>query len=87
MSSDSDKPNPRPSDDQELGAPIVDLLNLEQDISPAFLSSVRKKIYRRVTASQFASFSWELPRMILLEFWKMLVELSNPRASQKGGRS
>ena len=86
MSSDSDKPNPRPSDDQELGAPIVDLLNLEQDISPAFLSSVRKKIYRRVTASQFASFSWELPRMILLEFWKMLVELSKPTASQKGGR-
>jgi hypothetical protein len=87
MSSDSDKPNPRPSDDQDLGPPIADLLNLEQDTSPAFLSSIRKKIYRRVMASQFASFSWDLPKMILLEFWKMLVELSNPRASQKGGRS
>lgn len=87
MSSDSDKPNPRPSDDQGLGEPIADLLNLEQGTSPAFLSSVRKKIYRRVTASQFASFSWELPKIILLEFWTMLVELLNLRASQKGGRS
>lgn len=86
MSPDPDDTNPRSSDGQELEEPIADLLNLEQDTSPTFLNGVRRKIYRRVTASQFASFSWDLPKMILLEFWNMLVEILNPRGSQKGGR-
>ena len=87
MSPDSDKSNPRPANDQDLGEPIADLLDLEQDTSPTFLQVVRRKIHRRSMTSQFASFSWHLPKMILVEFWNMLVQLLNPRATQKGGRS
>ena len=87
MSPDSDNANSLPIDDQELGEPIAALLNLEQETSSTFLNLVRRKIYRRTTASQVAAFSWNVPRMILGEFWKMLVQLLNPRATQKGGRS
>lgn len=87
MSPDSDKANSLPIDDQELGEPIAALLNLEQETSSTFLNLVRRKIYRRTTASQVAAFSWNVPRMILGEFWNMLVQLLNPRATQKGGRS
>jgi hypothetical protein len=87
MSPDSDTSNPLDADDQDLGEPITDLLNLEQDTSPGFLNVVRRKIYRRAATSQFASFSWNVPKMIFVEFWNMLVQLLNPRAASKGGRS
>jgi hypothetical protein len=87
MSPDSDKPNPPPTDDKDLGEPIADLLNLEQDTSPTFLSVVRRKIYRRSTTAQFVSFSFDLPKIILVEFWNMIVQLLSHRSTQKGGRS
>ena len=87
MSPDFDKSDSIPINDQDMGEPIEALRDLEQDTSPSFLSSVRRKIYRRTTASQFASFSWHLPKMILVEFWNMLVQILNPDAAQKGGRS
>ncbi len=53
-----------PQDDEE---PIAPLAELGQDVSPQFLEAVRKKIYRRTTANQVAAFSWNLPRVILME--------------------
>lgn len=87
MSLEPNNSNPVPPRDQDLGEPIAALLDLEQDTSPTFLDRVRSKIYRRTTTSQFASFSWHLPKMILIEFWNMLVQILNPGATQKGGRS
>lgn len=88
MSPNSDKPNSQPgdNDDQQEDVPIAGLVDLEQDISPAFLTAVRKKINRRSTASLFAAFSWQLPKMVLGEFWNALVQLLQPRHPQKGGR-
>lgn len=87
MSPDSDKPNPPPTDDQNLGEPIADLLNLEQDASSTFLSGVRRKIYRRSTTAQFVTFYFDLPKIILVEFWNMIVQLLSPRSTRKGGGS
>lgn len=87
MSADPENSNTLLPDDQDLGEPIAALLNLEQDTSPSFLDRVRRGIYRRTTTSQLASFSWYLPKMILIEFWNMLIQILNPGAARKGGRS
>jgi hypothetical protein len=63
--------SPTNNDDQ----PIERLAELEQDVSPDFLRSVRKKIYRRTAASQVVGFSWNLPRVILLEMISLLSGL------------
>ena len=87
MTADFDKSNSLFPNDNDLGEPIAALLDLEQDTSPSFFARVRRKIHRRTTGSQLASFSWYLPRMILLEFWNVLIHILNPGAPQKGGRS
>jgi hypothetical protein len=73
--------------DVETGEPVTVLAALEQDTSATFLTVVRRKIRRRSTASQFASFSWNIPKMILIEFWGVLVQLLSPRSTPKGGQS
>jgi hypothetical protein len=71
-----------PDEDPLLGEPITALNELEQNTSPRFLGNVRKKIFRRMAASEFASFSWQIPRIISIEFVGMLVEI----LSAFGGR-
>lgn len=68
-----------PSGDS-VGEPVAALATLEQDTSPQFVAIVRKKIHRRTTVSQFMGFSWNFPRMLLLELVRMLGEIlgSNP---------
>jgi hypothetical protein len=74
MSPETDNPRSFPPDDGE-GSPIGQLSALEQDTSSNFVMSVRKRIYRRTAASQFAAFSWNAPIMILMEFWGILADL------------
>lgn len=51
----------------DLGAPIEELREQEVEVTDEFLQRVRGKIHRRTTASQFATFSWFLPRSVLME--------------------
>ena len=53
--------------DQEPGQPIRVLIDQELEPSLHFMERVRGKIYRRTATSQLASYSWHLPRVILLE--------------------
>jgi hypothetical protein len=64
-----------PSDDQEPGQPIRALADQEQKPSPDFIGKVRRKIYRRTAASQFASYSWHLPKIILMEMARLAGHL------------
>jgi hypothetical protein len=73
--------------DVDPGEPVTVLADLEQEPSTAFLNVVRRKIHRRSAASQFVSFSWNVPKVILLEFWNILVEILSSRGTQKGGQS
>jgi hypothetical protein len=66
--------------------PIPELRRLEGDVSPLFLRKLRSRIYRRSTAAQFASFSWRLPGVVLLELSSMLMQVLNSFGSRKGGR-
>jgi hypothetical protein len=74
MSPDTDKPRSLSPDDGE-GSPIGQLADLEQETSPHFVTGVRKRIYRRTAASQFAAFSWNAPIVILKEFWGIVADL------------
>ena len=52
--------------------PIDRLAELEQEVSPDFLRAVRKKIYRRTATGQVLAFSWNLPKVILLEMLTLI---------------
>jgi hypothetical protein len=86
----SDDPRNRRSENEpdiDAGEPVRVLAGLEQEPTATFLHVVRRKIHRRSTTSQFLSFSWKVPQLILLEFWNMLVQILSSRPTQKGGQS
>ena len=76
-----------PPDDRDMdfGSPIAILSQLDHEPSPGFLVRVRKKIDRRVMASEFASFSWHIPKLILLEFLGAAFALFRPQTDRKQG--
>lgn len=78
-------PGDLPDEDPRLGEPIADLSLLEQNTSPGFFGNVRKKILGRMAASQMASFSWQLPRIIAIELITMLVHILSGFAGPKKG--
>jgi len=59
-----------PPDDDD---PIAPLAELGQDVSPQFLQAVRNKIYRRTAANQMVAFSWNLPKVILMEMLLLIA--------------
>jgi hypothetical protein len=64
-----------PDEDREAGEPIGSLWQLEQDTSPSFLTKIRRRIYRRTTASQLISASWYLPGVVLAGLIEMLAHI------------
>lgn len=75
---------PMPDEDYHAGEQIEALRELEHPASPLFLKSVRRKIHRRATASQFLSFSWQLPKIAFLEMGSMLAHILNAVNHRKG---
>ena len=51
---------------------ILVLREQEQETSPDFLNRVRGRIQRRTAVSHVASYSWHLPKTILLELASLL---------------
>ena len=72
-----------PDEDREAGEPIGILRELEQDTSPSFLSMIRKRIYRRTTASQLISVSWHLPGVVFAELLNMFIHILGVRSIRK----
>lgn len=64
-----------PDDGPQVGEPIAALKELERDTSPFFLRSARRKIHRRTTASQFLSFSWQMPGIALTALGNMMIHI------------
>lgn len=87
MSDSDDPPVTPPIDDgpdPEPDEPIRELMDLERETSPGFLELVRRKIYRRTAVSHVATFSWHLPRVILVELVGMLGHILNGFGTRKG---
>ena len=59
------------------------LLDQELEPSSRFIEKVRKRIYRRATASHFASYSWHLPKMILMEMVSLMGHLAKAFGTNK----
>ena len=74
-------------DPNEAGVPIPELQRLEAYPSPGFGSRLRNKIHRRSLVGQFVSLSWNVPRMILIEFVTMAFAIILPSDDHKGDRS
>ena len=53
--------------DPDAGEPIRMLAGQEVETSSGFLRRVRGKIHRRTAVSQFAVYSWDLPRVVLMD--------------------
>jgi hypothetical protein len=73
-----------PAPDDEPDEPVRELMHLERDTSPGFLARVRRRIYRRSAVSHVATFSWHLPRVILIELVSMLGHILNAIGTRKG---
>jgi hypothetical protein len=71
-------------EDEDTGEPIRELIDLEQETSPSFLNNILRKIDRRNTASQFLSFSWQVPRTIFFELGSLLMHILNAISIRKG---
>jgi hypothetical protein len=56
-------------------SPIAFLKEHERDTATDFVARVRRKIDRRATASQFASYSWLLPKAMLIELAAILSHI------------
>jgi hypothetical protein len=86
MSDENDGPIPTPPGGQDDGddEPIRELRDLERDTSPGFLARIRRKIQRRTAVSHVATFSWQVPRVVLVELVGMLVHILNALGTRKG---
>ena len=81
--------NPEMPQDKEIdpGEPIAALAGFEGNTSPGFMMRVRRKIQRRTTTAQVASFTWNVPSIVLLELWRVLIQLLQLKDVEKGSRT
>ena len=77
--------NPNPAD-EELGTRIQVLADAEVPVSDEFIGRVRRTIQRRTTVSQFASYSWHIPKVILMEMASMFGHILKASANSKEQR-
>jgi hypothetical protein len=68
---------------QEIEHPADVLMEQERETSSDFFSKVRNKIQRRTAASQFASYSWYLPKVVLMEMAAMLGHIFTTAGGKK----
>lgn len=64
-----------PPGGDETGRPLRLLLEQRQQPSADFSGRLRRRIHRRAAASQAIVFSWELPKIVLMEMSGILREL------------
>jgi hypothetical protein len=76
-----DPNNPQPEEHEE---PITALALMDLEPSDRFWTRVRRKIDRRVTTAQVLSFSWNLPKVIFIEFLHVAFDTFSPAKSRKG---
>ncbi len=69
--------------DQHTGEPIQVLFDQELEPSSEFMGKIRRRIYRRTAASQLASYSWHLPKLILIEMLSLMGHLPKAFGTNK----
>ena len=64
-----------PGMDNENDRPIPLLRDQELETSPEFMARVRGKIHRRTATAQVATFSWQFPKIVLVEMIGLISHL------------
>ena len=71
-------------EDEDLGEPVSELLELAEEPSAGFLSRIVSSIQRRNLASNFATLAWSAAAVALFEFLRMIFSAFEPRGSRQG---
>jgi hypothetical protein len=71
------------AEDVDPGEPIAELAGFEHDVSVSLLDRIRRTIGRRATAAQVTSFAFDMPFVVLKEFWLILMELFNSKKTER----
>jgi len=79
-----DKPDSNNQSPDDEGEPITALALIGLEASRGFWTRVRKKIDRRVATAQMLSFSWNLPKVVFLEFLQIAFNIFSPAKGRKG---
>ena len=69
--------------DDDPGQPIKVLADAGFTPASDFIGRIRRKIQRRTTVSQLASYSWKMPGMILLELLSMFGHILKTTGNNK----
>ena len=72
--------------EEEPGPPIQVLAGAEHPVSDEFIGRVRRTIFRRTAVSQLASYSWHIPKLILMEMASMFGHILKASANNKEQR-
>jgi hypothetical protein len=79
-----EKPHSDSQSPDDEGEPITALALIDLEASPGFWTRVLRKIDRRVATAQVLSFSWNLPKVIFLEFLEIAFNIFSPAKGRKG---
>jgi hypothetical protein len=72
MNPNGGDPNGTSGAEEEFEQSIAELMEQESDTHADFLAKVRNKIHRRTAASQLASYTWHMPKVVLIEMVSVL---------------
>jgi len=74
-------PDSAPTDDE--GEPIAALADFDVEPAGRFWTRLRNRIERRVATAQVATFSWNLPKLVFLEFLGIAFNVFSPTKGRK----
>ena len=78
--------NSDPDPDPDPGVPIDLLHSHQEEPDPDFIAGVRRKIHRRAVTAQFATYSWQMPKLVLTEVASVFGHVIRTLASNKDPR-
>jgi hypothetical protein len=73
MSDEPEDSEIRDAEEVDPGEPISALAGFEQPASNSLVKRIRRTILRRKTLNHLASFSVNMPLVVLKEFWSILT--------------
>lgn len=73
-------------DEEDLGAPVDELRDFEEDASPELKRRVISSLRRRQLGAHVLVFSWSALTAVAREFLEMVYSFVEPGDSNRGGR-
>ena len=68
-------------EEEDLGEPIAELRDMEEQVSKGFLGRVLSKLQRRSLVGHFATMAWTASALALFEFLGVIFSIFDPGTS------